>query len=285
MTQEATIIANLSRYPLIEKFLGDIVRQRLGIEGYENGILTAQLLDEHYKSDMQRLEQALTVGGSNCKSFEWIFHIGKLPQNQEIADARILDMLAEVRAFEFLYNIGVKNTSYLSQKSKSTTVDFVTEIGNDRNAVEVTRIGLPKSTKKKSIFIAEDSERIKLKNRELDVTWSLISGEDNRPTFKKTIGDAIDAKYLQVKQFCQIQSETWKGVITISFGRDYFVTKYARRDLSIFPEKIKEAIEMIWREQKNVYKYLDYVIFLLGKNLDRAFIYPDLPIKGIATYG
>ena len=284
MIQEATIISNLSRYPLIEKFLGDIVRQRLGIEGYENGILTAQLLDEHYKSDMQRLEQALTVGGANCKSFERIFHIGKLAQNQEIADARILDMLAEVRAFEFLYNIGGKNTSYLSQKSKSTTVDFVTEISNDKCAVEVTRIGLPTSTKKKPIFIAKDSERIKLGHRELDVTWSLISDQDNRPTFKNVIGDAIDTKYLQVKQFCQMKNKTWKGVITISFGRDYFVTKNARRDLSMFPEKIKEAIKMIWREQKNVYEYLDYVIFLLGKNLDRAFIYPDLPTKGVITY-
>lgn len=279
VTQEATIMSNLSLYPLIEKFLGGIVKQRLGIEGYESGVLTAQLLDEHYKSDMQRLEQALTLGESNCESFKRIFQIGKLPQNQEITDARILDMLAEVRAFEFLFNIGGKNTSYLRQKSKSTTVDFITEIGNDRGAVEVTRIGLPKSTKKKSIFIAEDTKRIRLKNREHDVTWVLISGEDNRPTFKKTIGDAINAKYPQIKQFCQIQSETWKGVIAISFGRDYFVTKDARRDLSMFPEKIKEAIEMIWREQKNAYKYLDYVIFLLGKKLDRAFIYPDLQVK------
>jgi hypothetical protein len=284
MTLKERVMNNLSEYAYTKKYLGNIIEQRLTIEDCEHGMLTAQLLDEHYKSDLQRLEDALKLGESNCESFKRIFHIGKLPQAQDIADARILDMLAEVRTIEFLRANNFTHINYLLQKGNSSTVDFTTRMDNDIFAIEVTRIGLPQSTKKKGIFLAEDTERIRLGNDEHDVTWFLISGSDNLPQFKRTIGDAIDAKYPQIKQFCQTRNGTYKGVIAISFGRDYFVTKSARRDLTMFPERIKEVTETIWQKQKNAYDYLDYVIFLLGKNLDKAFVYPDLLIKGTATY-
>ncbi len=284
MTLKERVMNNLSEYNYINKYLGKVIEQRLTIEDCEHGILTAQLLDEHSKSDLQRLEDALKLGESNCEYFKRIFHIGKLPQAQDIADARILDMLAEVRTIEFLTANNFKHINYLPQKGKSSTVDFTTHMDNDIYAVEVTRIGLPKSTKKKSILLAEDTTRIRLGNGEHDVTWFLISGKDNIPTFNKTINDAIDAKYPQIKQFRQTRHEIYKGVLAISFGRDYFVTKNARRDLTMFPERIKEVTEAIWKEQKNAYEYLDHVIFLVGKKLDMAFIYPNLPVKGTATY-
>jgi hypothetical protein len=276
VTQEATIMSNLSCYPLIERFLGGIVRQRLGIEGYKNGMLTAQLLDEHSKSDLQTLEHALKLGELNCASFKEIFNIGKLPKDRKIADARILDMLAEVRTIEFLTATDCKNTAHLRQKSTSSTVDFITHIGSDIYAVEVTRVGLPISDKKKSNLIAPYSERRRIGNQEINLTWFLITDKDNLPVFKKVVSEAIDAEYPQIKQFCQKQNKSLKGMLAISLGRDYFVTNYARRDLSMFPRQIKETVEMIWQEKKNAYKYLDYVIFLVGKKLDKAFIYPNL---------
>jgi hypothetical protein len=283
-TLKERVINNLSEYDYIKKYLGNIIEQRLAIEDYEHGMLTAQLLDEHYKSDLQRLQDALKLGESNCGSFKRIFHIGKLPQAQDITDARILDMLAEVRTIEFLATNNFENINYLLQKGNGSTVDFSSRRYKDIFAIEVTRIGLPQSPKKKGIVLAEDTTRIRLRNGEHDITWFLISGRDNLPQFRKTIGDAIDAKYSQIKQFCQTRKETYKGVIAISFGRDYFVTKNARRDLTMFPDRIKEVTETIWKEQKNAYDYLDYVIFLLGKKLDKAFVYPDLPIEGISTY-
>jgi hypothetical protein len=101
MTKEATILSNFSHHALIEKFLRDIVKQRLTIDDYESGVLTFQLLDNHYEPDLKRLEHALELGESNCQSFEMIFDVARLPQLKEIADARILDFLLKCEQLSF----------------------------------------------------------------------------------------------------------------------------------------------------------------------------------------
>jgi len=275
MTEESKIIwSNLEKYSYMKIFLGNIINQRLAITDCEHGMLTACLLDEPSKPDLERLDHALQLGKSLCTNFKMIFGIGRLPQNPEQADGRIIDMLAEVKAFEFLYNWEFKDITYLRQKADTRTVDFTARINGDNYAIEVTRLGLPQSDTKKPVYLAKGSSP----NQGI-LEWFLISGSDNVPKFKKTIAAAIENEYRQVEEFCLKQSGVWKGIVIISVGRDYFVTKYARRDLDMFPNRIRETVKDVWNmlkeNQKSSYQYLHHVAVILGKTLDKVLIHPE----------
>lgn len=277
--------SNLSRYPLIKKYLGPIIKRRSAINLPEKGALTSSLLDynEWSEKDLERLEHALQIGEtSHCQDFKRIFKIGRLPEVQEIADGRIIDMLAEVKAFEFLCNHGFNETTYCKQKSNTRVVDFTTKKNGDNYAVEVTRLGLPKSNRKKPRYIVKDS--IPSHNipglRELAGEWFLISGKENIPRIIETIRGAIENEYPQIEGFCRLQGGIWKGMLIISTGRDYFVlNEYARTEFEITPSAVKEALEQVWNSLKKVredYKCLHHIVVTMGKDLRKAITYPRL---------
>jgi hypothetical protein len=181
-----------------------------------------------------------------------------------------------MRTIEFLENKGFRHIQHLHQKRLGKTVDFAACRGNVTYAIEVTRVGLPQSDKKQSIFVDEVRKRISVGSSEQDFFIGLIGAEDTFPTFERVIGDAINAKYPQVKQFCQLQNETYKGIIVISFGRDYFVTEHSRNDLNWYPNDIQKTIQKIYQEQRNTLEYMNHIVVLPGKHLDKALTYPAL---------
>jgi len=149
------VMKNLENYASIKEFLRGIIKQRLQILHWEYGMLTAQLLDgELSKIDLNRLNDALKLGSLYCVDFKQIFQIGRLPENPKTADDRIVDMLAEVKVVEILHQWDGKEIIHLWQRNKTPTTDFIANIDNDKYAVEVTRLGLPCSNRKKSTALA-----------------------------------------------------------------------------------------------------------------------------------
>src|SRR3989338_5928072 len=104
MTRKERVISNLSRYPNIRKLLGNAVRKRLEIKGYTRGILTAHLLDGEPSKDLERLEQVLQLGEKHCTDFKGIFKEMNLPNKDLAIDGEIINILAEVKAFEVFLN-------------------------------------------------------------------------------------------------------------------------------------------------------------------------------------
>ena len=284
MVQDVGIIkANLEKYLFLKKFLGNIIDQRLGIKGYECGMFAAHLLDdESSKSDLARLENALQLGETYCRDFERIFKSKRLSKVSEIADGQIIDMLAEVKAFEFLHVQGFEGITNFQRKGGTRTVDF-TAAKNGRNyAVEVTRLGVPQSARKKPRYMVKNS--LPPHNipgvRQLEGEWFLISGKDNVPRIMEAIRDAIENEYPQIKEFCQRQDNHWNGMLIISTGRDYFVmNKYAKTEFEITPNAVQDALKQVWnlmKEGREDYKYLNHIVIVMGKDFGKAIIYPPL---------
>ena len=101
-SEKEVIRQNLKYYPYINEFLGSVIEQRLGIDCFTHGALTANLLDHHAVSpELVRLDTVLQFAKGCCKNIDAVFSEYSLSSYQD-ADAKILDILAEVKAFEFL---------------------------------------------------------------------------------------------------------------------------------------------------------------------------------------
>ena len=159
LSQEAKLIkSNLEKYPFIKKFLGKLINQRLRIECFAHGMLTANLLElnETNKLNLAKLECVLKLGESCCKGFKQIFQDKKrLSKQSEIADGQIIDILAEVRAFEFLYSQDFKDIADIKRVAGARTVDFTAQRNNEKYAAEVTRLGLAQSEEKQPVHMHE----------------------------------------------------------------------------------------------------------------------------------
>ncbi len=287
MKEDAEIIkSSLDKYPLIKKYFGKIIEQRLAINDYEYGMLTAQLLDEHSKLDLERLEDALELGEKNqCTNFEAIFHERALPEDKSI-DGEIINLLAEVRAFEFLHWQGFRDIAKIKRKQGARTVDFTAKRNNDNYAAEVVRLGLAQADRKKPKHMVEDnlirhtiSGEDKLVG-EVVGNWFISSGEQNIPRIIETIRDTITNKYPQIKNFCQTQGGDWKGMLIISTGCDYFVmNKYAKTEFEVTPKAVEEAVRKLWNlldKDQVDRKYLYHLVIATGKDLDKTIIHPSL---------
>jgi len=266
MNPKDKIMRNLSQYQYIKKLLGKIVKERLDIKGYTLGMLTADLLADN-RIDLERLNNALQIGENNCIDFKRIFQIGTL--SPKTADSRITDMLAEIKAFEFLYNHCFQDITYLRQKTSTKTVDYTSRRNEDYYAVEVTRLGLPLAEKKKPTYSQEGN----LFNK--GIQWFTLDGNNNIPKWEETIYSAIKNEYPQVSEFCKIKVNNWKGIVVISVGRDYFISKYARRDMFL-PKTLSNVIQTVFNNLKQTgnYKYLQHLILVIGKYPNQIFTYP-----------
>jgi len=287
MLKDAEIImANLENYPFIKKFFGNIIKQRLQIRCFTHGALTAHLLElsELTKVDLERLEIVLQFANSCCNDFELIFQEDKLSQHKD-ADAKIIDMLAEVKAFEFLCRHSFRDIAKMRRKPDAKTVDFTAKRINQNYAVEVTRLGLALSEKKQPVFSYKVST-LDYSKKCVDADGFEVSMIDeglNKERIEIDVNDAIERKYPQIKEFCQVKGSAWRGILFMSSGRDYFVMRrYENKGYEQTPKKdFYEALGQIrqyLREQQRD-KCLHHLVITRDKDLGKAVISPDFEIE------
>jgi hypothetical protein len=273
MTQDVELIeSNLQKYPFIRCYLEDIINQRLKIECYERGMLTAQLLEsESSKRDLTGLEDVLKVGETYCTDFKSIFDERNLPNKDKYIDSEIANILAEVKAFEFLHRHGFRDIARIKRKKGAKTVDFTARRNRHNYAVEVTRLGSARSERKQPQLEESSSPP------------SLIVIDSKRPQntrrIAEDISDEVLDKYPQVREFCQRQAGVWKGILVISNGRDYFVaSRYENKLYELEPSTVRKILEQEWKllKQGQGYECLHHILITMGRNLDKAIIYPEL---------
>lgn len=284
LAQEAKVIeCNLGQYPIIKKFFGNIVNKRLKLECFTHGMLTANLLEltEPTKLDLANLESVLQLGELYCRDFKQIFQGKGLSKQSEIADGQIIDMLAEVKAFEFLHNQGFEDIVSIKRTAGVRTVDFVAQRNNENYAIEVTRLGLAQSEQKQPVHAYEvDTINYAKCGDANGFRFTMMTRGMNVPRLKQEISDAIDSKYPQMKKFCQSRNDMYKGMIFISSGRDYFVMgKYENKEYENTPNQdFITALKATWEsiEQAGRNDYLRHIVITRGKDLKKAIIYPGL---------
>ena len=273
MTQDVELIkSNLQKYPFLKCYLEDIINQRLKIECYEYGMLTAQLLDgKPSELDLTRLEDVLELGEAYCIGFKSVFEERKLPNKDRYIDSEIINILAEVKAFEFLHEHGFRDIARVKRKKGGKTVDFTARRNRQNYAVEVTRLGLASSKRKKP-------QLDKLSSPPL---LTIIDSKEpqNRSRIEQDIFDEVTDKYPQIREFCQRQAGVWKGMLVISNGRDYFVAnRYENKLYELEPSTVRRILEQEWKllKEGQEYECLHHISITMGKNLEKATIYPEL---------
>ena len=294
--EEIEIIrTNLDEYPLLKKYFGKIIEQRLQIECFTHGLLTAHLLSlgkqkdllalEITRFDLQRLEIVLQFGNSCCEDFDFIFREDRLAQYED-ADGKIIDMLAEVRAFEFLCRYGFKATKKIRRKSDCKTVDFTAKRDNLNYAIEVTRLGLAQSDEKQPVYDYKVSTlNYEKKCENADGSELRLPPKENLNVerIEREIYDAVDHKYKQLSDYLKKNNNSWKGILFVSSGKDYFnMCRYENKGYDdVCKNDFLEALQKVWQsiagEQRN--KYLHHIIITRGRDLGKAIISPDFEIE------
>lgn len=285
MARENEIIkSNLLKYPCIDCYFGDIVCQRLNILDYEHGVLTAELLDPDQEtiSNLNKLDSALRLGNRCCRDFQLIFQGQQLGQDHIVADAKILDLLAEVKAVEYLYSQDFGEITHIKRQQGVRTVDFTTKRNSQYYAVEVTRLGSAESNKKKTQYhtLHKSPELY-----QIDLILAKNSRNktelNNTPAIEAGIHDAIKRKHPQIKAYCDTHAGNWKGILIISAGWDYFLhSDQANRPIRFFGKTTLRVLKKKWRfwqeRHKPIYPYLHHVVIVMGKDLAKAITYPSL---------
>jgi hypothetical protein len=235
-------------------------------------MLTAQLLDgKPSELDLTRLEHVLELGEAYCIGFKSVFEERKLPNKDRYIDSEIINILAEVKAFEFLHEHGFRDIAKVKRKRGGKTVDFTARRNRQNYAVEVTRLGLASSKRKKP-------QLDKLSSPPLP---TIIDSKEpqNRNRIKQDIFDEVIDKYPQIRKFCQRQAGVWKGMLAISNGRDYFVAnRYENKLYELEPPTVRRILEQEWEllKEGQEYECLHHILITMGKDLAKATIYPEL---------
>jgi len=273
---------NLKGYPHIAECLGRIIKQRLGIECFTHGALTANLLENDGTTplDLTRLDTVLQFGKGCCKNFDAIFSEDSLSLYQD-ADAKILDLLAEVKAFEFLCAYGFRDITKETRTSEARTVDFIASRGEQTYAVEVTRLGIMQSDRKQPVFDEQISTLTYADCEDADgLEISIISNQGiNTDRLEEEIYDASNTKYDQMRDFCLTKTGNWKGLLFLSSGRDYFVAgRFENQNFEITPKRdFLEALGRVRRclINEDRVNYLHYWVITRGKDLQKAIVFPN----------
>jgi len=283
-------------YPYINEFLGKIIEKRLTSPNYEDSILISRLLkaphrlatlkkeeqvedeedfdyeaeyydDEDYvyvpegfklDSGLYLLNKTLYYGEEYCEGFNCIFQDVNLSKPQEI-DNRMTEILAQLKAFEWLSKLGFRNITTIDSLQYRLKVDYVARKPPDYYAVVVTRL-----------YSAKYAEEHRFEYDEPHVIRLLATD----------ITYAINQKYPQLKEFCKKNIGINKGIIFMSSGRDYFGSReYESKLYGLRPTKVLAVLNKEWRKRKEVqknYKYLHHAVITTGRNVWNAIMYPSL---------
>ena len=274
-----TILNNLSKYTFIAKYLGSIIRQRLNIVCFRYGALTANLL-ENNDANLERLNTILNFGEKRCENFRHIFSGRSLPKSPQSADAQVVDILSEVKAFEFLMDSGFCDIANV-RRTSAKTVDFTANKEGLDYAIEVTRLGISISTEKQPVYnYAMSTLTFEECENASGFEVGIMFEGSNVERLIKEISDAIDRKFTQLREFISRQKGYRKGLIFISSGRDYFVgRRYENKSYEMIPTSdflsaLKEVWQFIIAEKRN--RYLHHIVLTRGKDLRHAIICPVL---------
>lgn len=267
---KAKILAKASCFEYINKYLGKYVRTRVATAGYTRGALTAELSNgDDSLNDLNRLDWALCKAERLCADFGLIFKERNLSKIDKVIDNELIDQLAEVRACECLIDNGFTLIKKI-RCSDRKTVDFTAERNGVKYAVEVTRLGIKTSTKKKTKYLTnEKASGLRLK---------ILSGGDNRLGFHETLKSAVRGKILQIKSACESGSD--KGIIFISSGRDYFLSgRHVDTSFHCLPATAKKELENVFQQLK--LGYLSHIALALNKSTTGVIFEPVLERKNI----
>jgi len=269
MVQDAVKMAEseLSEYPLIDKYLGRIIRRRLNLSCPEKGVLIAELLDDEDESKqrLRHLEDVLCLGDQLCENFGDVFKSG-LPEDARDADARILDLLAEIEAFDYLYRNAFTKIAHILRTPANPTPEFTALRHGYCYAVEVKRPHIPQSEcKKVKPFVRKG------------IISGFASGDAHGPlvaTFKDVVKDA----HKQIEGFCLAENEYYRGIVIMSAGLGFVGSLGLTRGVfSVLRNKpYKNAICQTWGELKEGSNcpYLQHIVFLRKRASE--FIVPNL---------
>jgi hypothetical protein len=278
-------------FPLINKFLGDIIERGLEIPDYRNSLLISQLLkaasklpafeenkysededyddfyydDEDYFSDSFKLDSGLYLlnktlyyGERYCEGFNCIFNNVNIQKQQE-AENRITEILAQVKAFEFLSKVGFRNITTVDRWQNKLQVEYSARKSPDYHAVVVTRLYSAKYIEE---HLSEYNEEHFVRLLTSDISY------------------AINQEYHKLEQFCKNHVGVDKGIIFVSGGRDYFGNKKLENTLyGLKLTKVMFALNKEWQihktDQKS-YQYLNHIVITTGRNIRNAIVYPSL---------
>ncbi|MBL7126706.1 MAG: hypothetical protein ISS58_05825 [Dehalococcoidales bacterium] len=280
----------LNHYPYINRFLGEIVEQRLLMPNNENGVITSQLIkakdklpaseyersenddfDDEYFDDeewesasfkldsgLHLLNKTLAYGDQFCEGFSYIFQNIKFTKHQE-ADTRISEVLAQVKAFECLSKLGYKKITKVDQWQNQLNVDFVARKSPDYFAIMVTRL-----------YSAKHVEENFLEYDENSLARSLTTD----------ISYAINQSYPKIEKYCTNHVGVDKGIIIISSSRDFFGNKKLENTLyGLKTTRVISILNREWttrKEGQNKHKYLNHLVITTGRNVWNAFTYPRM---------
>jgi len=280
-------------YPYINKFLGEIIEQRLTSSNYEDSILISRLLKtprrlatlkkeeqvgdedfnyevEYYENEdyvaegfkldsgLYSLNKTLSYGKEYCEGFNLIFQNINFSKYQE-ADTRITEILAQVKAFEWLSKLGFRNITTIDTLQRRLQVDYVARKPPDYYAILVTRLYSAKYAEER---LSEYGQQHVTRLLATDITY------------------AINQKYPQLKEFCKNNIGINKGILFMSSGRDYFGNRKCENTLyGLQQAKVFVVLNKEWRKRKEGrenYKYLHHIVITTGRNVWNAIIYPSL---------
>ena len=245
----------LRRNPHIREFLGKWIAP-----GFECSVLGQNILidslsdigleDHETERRVANLERILEKGRENCKGFRDIFK-GNPPSGHHIANDRILGMLAEVGAFEWLRNSGFESIQKLP-----STVDFLASRSGQKVGAEVTRLGIPQSDRKVVRPIDQGP------------TWNFYGHCQDPQKIEVSVYEAVEHKIRQLREFRRNYRDG-KAIIIILTGRGLLPSsKGIREDVGLYPRAWREAVESVWNgRDENVGAVLDAIVLLDGKNV------------------
>lgn len=262
----ATVNEMLSRYPSIKKFLGELICQRLRLGDIEGSALISEMLDDDpcgkYGSTekLAKLEEALQRGEKACNKFTHIFSGHGLPGDPTQADGKILDVLAEVKTVEYLDSNAFNGIEHIPVTPKTKTPDFLATRCEERYLVETTRVGLPQPQHKKT----RPSAHHELGHGS-SITFLDNKGAGN--AYLATLRAAAQRECKQLADFITSGSYPFKGIVVLTLGRDFFVSKHARRDFFL-PSTRAQALQQVWKDLSSMdgYAFLSHIVLIANPN-------------------
>lgn len=256
----------LNSNPYIEKYL-----KRWVEPGFESPLLGQNLLldllsDDHPDGEnipseefIAELERNLRDGEKHCINFGDIFK-GNPSENHGVSNGQIVDKLAEVEAFRWLRKQGFIQLSKLVESGQST-VDFIGERKGCRWGIEVTRLGVPYSSRKTS--------EPYFKNHSSKAFDSSIV-----PKMENSIWDAINKKRTQLKSWKE-RNPVCNLLVAVSTGHCFGLNgRFLRPDGGFLDDTWGGALETAWVAlNDDNYGLVDSVVLLNGSS---EHVFPPL---------
>jgi hypothetical protein len=256
------IKTELDKYPSIRKYFGSLVEKASQAPNPAANVLVALLSDSAVKSkeNVNQFESVLRLGDSDCEHFKNIFlRIAKLGiSDSQDFNRVILDILAEVEGFRYLHDQSFTDIVYVLPTPAQSTPDFTALKRGQLYAVEVSRLALPQSQRKKvKPFVSTP-------------LFVGLNGKNSKEPFVNSLLAKIKDEYLQhIEPFCQAQCNSYYGIVIVSTGRWFFSSPCARKDFWILPKTSKEAVLRVWHELHicGNYSHLYSIVFIDGNHL------------------